>query len=518
MAEAEGVIGGAASGAATGAAAGPWGAVAGAVIGAGAALFGGSQQRKANEKAQERERKAAEEARAEQRRRFEEGRAALQPYAQQEQAASLQMMAQMGLTPPPGTRAGGGAFGFGAPPVGQAPGEIAAQQMMEDLITQQMTINHRNGMDLDSRNIAESSRQAIKQIRDMKAAGQLPDDFPELSQSEWQNLGYDQRSAHGGMKSMRRSMEIARDPQGGLLSQPDVAGLTERYTATAAGGGDFQTQQMGAGQMLDPITGEPVDRMGGGDVAGMPAPKTAQDIMRMAGIEGLPPEIQQQYLRELAEDPRTDPGLAAYLGLTEESLQVGAGYQDTPAYAAAREAGVEAVEAGAAGGGTLYSGSRGKALRDVGQGVEQAYYQDAMNRRANMMGARRGQRREDIGRRGREYGAERSREQSYYNNYMNLLNQLAAPTTTTNIAAMGTSIGKAEAANLLGTARNVGDLQMGQAANDAAMWGDIATGAGQVAEAWINRDREEATQGPVMQQNDPPGLAALTPAVGDSFT
>lgn len=493
-----------------------WGAIAGAAIGAAASIWGGSQQSKATEKAAEREQEAARRALEVQTQRFEEGRAALQPYAAQEQAASLQMMAQMGLTPPPGADRGGGAFGFGAPVMGQAPSEQATQRLMEDLITQQMTINHRNGMDDDRRNMAESSRQAIAQIRQMKAAGQLPQDFPELSQSDWQQLAFDQRGAHGGMKSMRRSTEIARNEQGGLLSEPNVAALAQQYFPGGEAPSNVTTQQMGPGQMLDPATGEPMDRMGG--AGGMPQPKTAQDIMRMAGIEGMPPAIQQQYLRELAEDPRRDPELAAYLGLTEESLQVGAGYQDTPAYRAAREAGVEAVEAGAAGGGTLYSGRRGKALRDVGQQVEQGYYQDAMNRRQQMMGARRQERTGAIGRRGREYGAERSREQSYYNNYMNLLNQLAAPTTTTNIAAMGTSIGKAEAANLLGTARNLGDLQMGQAAQEAGMWGDIATGAGEAAQAWINRDREEATQGPVMQSEDPEGLVALTPAVGESFT
>jgi hypothetical protein len=239
--------------------------------------------------------------------------------------------------------------------------------------------------------------------------------------------------------------------------------------------------------------------------------------MRRAGIEGLPPEIQQQYLRELAEDPRTDPGLAAYLGLTPESLQVGAGYQDTPAYAAAREAGIEAVEAGAAGGGTLYSGRRGKALRDVGQNVEQTYYMDAMNRRAQMMGARRGQRQQDIGRRGTEYGAERSREQSYYNNYMNILNQLASPTTTTNIATMGTNLGRAEAANLLGTARNLGDLQMGQAANEAAMWGDLATGAGNVIETFVNRDTsQQPMMGMPATTQDQPGLATIEPTPGST--
>ncbi len=418
--------------------------------------------------------------------------------------------------------------------MGQAPGELAAQRLMEDLITQQMTINHRNGMDLDSRNISESSRQVIRQIRDMKAAGQLPDDFPELSQAEWQTLGYEQRNAHGGMKSMRRSTEIARDPQGGLLSQPDVAGLTQQY-ATAAGG-DFQTQQMGAGQMIAgpgdrPVVGydaggNPIYGLAGGappsgtqaeEGVGMPAPQTAQDIMRRAGVEGLPPEIQQQYLRELAEDPRTDPALASYLGLTPESLQVGAGYQETPAYAAARRAGIEAVEAGAAGGGTLYSGRRGKALRDVGQQVEQAYYFDAMGRRQQMMGARRGQRTQDISRRGAEYGAERSREQSYYNNYMNLLNQMAAPTTTTNIAAMGTNIGRAEAANLLGTARNVGELQMGQAAQQAGMYGDIATGIGAGIETYINREQQPVMGGPETTP-DQPGLAALTAAETESFT
>jgi len=478
----------------------PWPAIIAGVVGAAGSIYGAATQASAAEEARKGEQAASREALRIQQQRFEEGRAALQPYAAQEQAASTQMMAQMGLAPPPGAGArGGDVWGFGAPPMGQAPEEIGASRLMEDLITQHMAINARAGMDDDRRNMADSSQAAREQIRQMKASGQLPPDFPELSQEQWGQLAAEQRQAYGGMKRLRRTVPDTGDA-------PDISTLAAQYGQTA-GAGDFQTQQMGPGAMIDPATGLPVARTGmGGDPiptvgtdfkgvgrapgeagapTGGPAPQTAQDIMRRAGVAGLPQDIQQQYLEDLRGDPRADPELAAYLGLTPESLEVGAAYQETPAYAAAQEAGIEAVQAGAAAGGSLYSGRRGKALRDVGQTVEQQYYADAMRRRQEMMGARRGERREAIGRRGREYGAERSREQSYYNNYMNLLNQLSAPTTTTNIAEMGTSIGKESAANILGTARNVGELQMGEAAYRAGAAGDIAGGIGKVAESYI---------------------------------
>jgi hypothetical protein len=190
-------------------------------------------------------------------------------------------------------------------------------------------------------------------------------------------------------------------------------------------------------------------------------------------------------MADLAEDPRTDPELAAYLGLTQESLQVGDTYQETPAYMAAREAGIEAVDASAAAGGGLYSGRRGKALRDVGQEVEQQYYFDAANRREQMMGARRGERTSGIARRGATYEAGQQREQSYYNNYMTMLSELSAPTTTSNIAAMGTSLGKETSANLMGTARGLSDLEIGAQGAQGAAIADISGGIMNMASSYL---------------------------------
>mgnify|MGYP005824807699 CR=1 FL=1 len=115
-------------------------------------------------------------------------------------------------------------------------------------------------------------------------------------------------------------------------------------------------------------------------------------------------------------------------------------YMQTPGYQAAIDAGTQAVNTGAAGAGALYSGTRGAALRDAGQNIQQ----------------------------------------SYYSNYMNLLQNMANPTTATNLSNIG-----------IGVAGNIGaqNIATTSAVNEdrGAFIADAAGGLTSAAEAYINR-------------------------------
>ena len=86
---------------------------------------------------------------------------------------------------------------------------------------------------------------------------------------------------------------------------------------------------------------------------------------------------------------------------------------------------------------------------------------------------------------GGAYETGRQREQSYYNNYMQLLQSMSQPTTTTNLASMGTALGKETAANITGTARDVSDLQIGGAGARQAAYADVAGGLMEMGAAYI---------------------------------
>ncbi len=453
----------------------PWG-VAAAVIGVAGAVYSSKATGKVAKKAGEREGAASTEAIARQEAAYEEAKGALAPYARQEAAYSSQLAAQMGVAPvqggaddPWGYQEGGYAGGGGG-------GGDANQRFMEDLIANEMAVASQAGYKGKHgiKAVAEGARRAQQIIRDLKAQGKLPADFQEPSMAEWNEIGQSTMQAHGGHQALGQNVNVL-DPAA-IADRSYPGGQLPDVQAGGPGG------MMGPGQMIDPETGEVT---GGGGAMGGPQVQDIESIMERAGADRLPPELREQYMADLAEDPRTDPELAAYLGLTDESLQVGAGYQDTPAYMAARTKGIEAVDAAAAGGGGLYSGRRGKALRDVGQDVEQKYYFDAMERREAMMGARRGERTTGIARRGATYEAGQQRDQSYYNNYMSMLSELSAPTTTTNIAAMGTSLGKETSANIMGTARGLSDLEIGAQGAEGAMVADVTGGIMQMASSYI---------------------------------
>ncbi len=467
----------------------PWG-VAAAAVGVGGAVYSSSKTSKAAKKAGERETEASAAALERQEEAFDEAKMALSPYAAQETAASGQMMAQLGLAPPAAGTGGGGGWGGGGG-YGTGGGVDSKENLanfdnvLREMMTQAQVLYKRSGYNKSNIH-REAANYIAGKLDDLRKSDRLPEGYTMPNVSELTNLAAEIEDSYGGHSKMAKNLypEIKGGKEGAAAFREgwddNFDTLAGRYSVTMPG--DIAPPDAAGG-----VAGDP-DAMGAGGAAA-PQAKTAADIMELAGVEGLPQEIQDQYMTDLMEDPRTDPELAEYLGLTEGSMQVGAGYQDTPAYAAAREAGVEAVDASAAAGGGLYSGRRGKALRDVGQEVEQGYYIDAMNRREQMMQARRGERTGAIGRRGVEYGAGKGREQSYYNNYMQMLSAMSAPTTTTNIASMGTSLGREAAANITGTARNIGDLEIGTAGAEGAAIADITGGMMNMASSYIGRDQ-----------------------------
>lgn len=497
-----------------------WVAAGTALVGAAAGYAGQRKVAKAADKAGKREGEASAEALARSEQAFEQSEAALTPYARQEQAASTQMMAQMGLAPPGGGGGGGGgaqmgggdSWGFGAAPAGGGGGSATGREggefgrFMEQMLGDQIAIAMRAGYSQDKA-VAEGARRAEGMLQSLKKSGDLPADFTTPSLNDLVSSGHDMgaNNAYAFKGSYGKNPTTGKNIKGTgpetlevIKGQLKGFGGAETLLPQYFGGGGGQQNVVGVNPDGSPKMGIPTPggtaQPGGpgGPVddqrfRGGPQVQTAGSIMERAGMEGISPELRDQYQTDLMADPRSDPELAGYLGLTDESMQVGNEYQQTGAYQAARDQGMEAVNAGAATTGSLYSGRRGEALRDVGQDVEQQYYMDAMNRRESMMGARRGEYGRGISRRGAEYGAGRGREESAYNNYMQMLSGMSDPRTTSNIETMRGAAAQGEGANLMGTARNIGDLKMGSAANQAGMYGDIGAGVMQMGEAWIGR-------------------------------
>ena len=118
-----------------------------------------------------------------------------------------------------------------------------------------------------------------------------------------------------------------------------------------------------------------------------------------------------------------------------------------PGYSDAIDAGVRTVNQGEANAGNLYSGSRGLALRDAGQNVQQ----------------------------------------SYYTNYMNLLQNMANPKSTTNMASVGVGqAGTIGAQNISATNQANAYRMAGTEAQNAAI-ADITGALGSGISAYMNR-------------------------------
>lgn len=172
----------------------------------------------------------------------------------------------------------------------------------------------------------------------------------------------------------------------------------------------------------------------------------AEAAAREQRIESLGAQIEEEEARLSGFQQRQDQPLG----------EPGTAYMETPAYQATIEQGVSAVDQAAATGGSLYSGARGEALKEVGQNVQQ----------------------------------------SYYSNYMNILQNMATPTSTTNLSNIGIgtagTIGQQNiAAQNLATGYNL----QGVEAQNAAM-ADIVGGISSGVGAYMNRPQQPPQQQP----------------------
>ena len=473
-----------------------WGAVISTGVGLVGGVIGAGKSRSAAESAAEREELATAEAIQRTQEAFETSEQMLAPFAEQEYAASQQLMAQLGL--PTG---GGGGQTMGRPsPTGYGSARAQRENLenFDNVIREMMTMAQvrykRAGY--SGSNIHRNAAQMVgRKLEQMQREGQLPANYQMPNTSQLTSLANEIEDSYGGHTKMARNLypnipgrNMGREEANAAFAEIwDAAPeqLAQRFNVTYATP-PGEVQAGGPGGPGSPATGGPGQMMG----APGPQAQTAQDILTRAGIDQLPPEVREQYMGELVRSAETDPELAGYLGLTDDAYsRIGTSYQDTPAYRAAVEQGVEAVDAGAAATGSLYSGRRGEALRDVGQDVEQRYYFDAADRMRDIYGRRGQERAGYLGRLGVETAAETGRQQSAYNNYMQLLAGISAPTTATNIENLRQGAATGEGAMLLGTARNIGDLSIGAAGAEQAAIADISSGLMKVGEAFIDRDR-----------------------------
>ena len=449
----------------------PW-AVAGAVIGAGSAYYQGKQADKAAKGAAQRSERAQQEAMRRADEAMETTEEQLAPFMGQELAASEQLMAQMGMAAPSGGWGAGMATGGG-----RNAASAAQEQFVRDAFADFMAITTRAGYNEKSGKAqAESARTLERVLQRYKQQGKLPEDFEVPSYQdlfdmgmELEAQGFDWGNYARDPKNPKHKYRHGKDwSDDMILGHLDRLGGAEALSpsAVAAAGGE------GA-------PGEP------GQMAGGPQAKTAEDILAIAGIEGLDPELRDQYMAEVMRSAEDDPALAEYLGLTPESARVGAEYQELPAYMRAMEQGREQVLQSGAGAGHLYSGRRGEEVTRMAHDVEGRYYDRAQREHEGMLGRRFGQRGAEIGLMGAEVGAGRARQSDAYNNYMATLRQISAPTTTSNVAAMRQGTAAGTGANILSTARDVNASQMaGTAAGNAAI-ADVAGGIMEMGSAFI---------------------------------
>lgn len=484
----------------------PWGLAAGAAIGAGSAYLQSERAEDAADRAADREGAASAEAIARQERELENARALLNPYIRQEQAASQQLMAQMGLGG--GGGGGGGGFGFVDPSDLRTGQDIGAQPndlFLDDMLAELIAVEAHSGYEGET-GIIRGVQKAREYINELKSAGRLPADFPVPDQGTLMQRANDVVNAYGGIVDLRRNvaMDYGTIVGGREYGMDQINEILDRYNVPSQA--DIESGRVQAGG--------PGGMMGGGEFLGdsptsppgAGGAMTARDIMGLAGVEGLPPGVREAYYDDLmASRDLIDLGLGdfmsdeyqTYMGLTPESLMVGAEYQQSPAYQRAIEQGTRTVNQGAAGAGTLYSGARGEALRDMGQEVEQGYYFDAMNRRADMLADRRqtygaelarrlAERRDSLGRMGQEVAAGRQQEQSFYNNYMTMLSQLASPATATNVAQMGMNIGRETGATLMDASRAINNLNVAGTNVGNAALADVTGGIMDMGSAWLS--------------------------------
>ncbi len=514
----------------------PW-AVAAAAVAAGGAIYSSNKSADAAKDASRLSANAGAEAQARLDQGIAMGSARLQPYADQEGMARNQMMAQLGL----GGGGGGGGPGYvsmGAPQLATAPAALGtAGKSREDLFGD-------GNQPMSEEAVKQAYRDILGREADAgglnhaltsgkKGAGSGYLDGGKLTgvtkKAGLDPLGLFKEDGKRGaftyndwVAATRKGKEYKEKQNAGTLPPGEGGG---QYSTNFTGGSidaryrddffnQFDPSQIPKAKWVAPegergavgsttsdgrtIVGRNVDgspKFGvsagpGGAEGGMEegaymggngAPggiQTIQTIQDRAGVTGPGAGFQERYYEDL-EAP---------------TPQFGMDYQNNPAYRKMQDETARNVNQYAANSGSLYSGRRGEALREASANTQMQFYQDLAGREERAYN-------NDLSRRGVATGALQGREDSYYTNYMNLLGNLAQPTTATNIANLETGHAANSANNTNSTAATVnqGNL-MGEQARSAG----FADAAGAIAggiSAFANRPQQQqpASMSPVEQ-------------------
>lgn len=474
-----------------------WGALIGAGIGAAGSLIGGSKAAKGAEDAAEISAEQQEQSEALFREGLASAEAGLQPYADQEAMGRNQMMRQLGLVPAASSQPvmmgqpqqalpapGQVPTSPGMVPMGGGGGmtQAAAKQgdldsLISDMLAQQQVLYKRAGY--NGSNIWREAAQRTSTLLDeMKKSGQLPADFQMPSTQDLTGMAEEIEDSYGGHTKMADNLFRGLDSKS-FSMEGNVNPLLEKYGIQGAQPGGVDAGIMGPGQMVPGQQIPPGAATGGMTPSPGGAPMEGEYIPAGAAAGGVE-DISSIMGRAGASADAMPEGFAGryYEDIEGPTPQFGMGYTENPAYQQMMDEVGRNVNAAAAGSGALYSGARGEALREASAKTNMNFYQDAADRERAAYEAQ-------MGRRGSAVGSGQSRQDSYYNNYMNMLQNLSSPATQTNLANM--QVGAAGNIAKTGTlaAGNQADYAMTKGATQSDMYGDIAGGLGRAAEEWI---------------------------------
>lgn len=249
------------------------------------------------------------------------------------------------------------------------------------------------------------------------------------------------------------------------------------------------------------------------------------------------PALEGEYIpagayEGLKRDARSiAPGGDLYRGPTEqidptqyfnEMTEGFSAFIDNPIYQQMIDEGVRATESSAIAGGRA-TGSTLKALRDVGQGVNAQFFSNYLNQLGNITGINESRMNRDIGIEEQRFanylnmGEQRGiREENIgeqrYVNYINTLQNIADPSTATNLASLGVNQGITQGQQNAQAIAAQNQYMLGAGAAKSQSYADIAGGIGNLATAYIGAQPYGSSGVPINQQ-----LANTTGTITPSY-
>jgi hypothetical protein len=225
----------------------------------------------------------------------------------------------------------------------------------------------------------------------------------------------------------------------------------------------------------------------------------------LLGPNGQAPNVNQvvaplQLYAEILKQDNPGKPIDEYLALLESGVDV----TELPGYSDLITERAEAVNQGAAGSGSLYSGRRGEELAKVGGATQQEYYNNYMNRRGSIAGMQSQVETDKLGRQGNVYNsmsniasknidryagltdARAGTESKYFDNYMTTLTNMSNPSAATNLASMGMNQGVQMGQQNLAANTTASNYDLaGTAATNSAV-ADAATGVTNALTPWMS--------------------------------